>query len=108
MYMCMCIYVHVADSARTSFQAMLIASTAVHFQRAMENRVVTMAAVTMASVTVEYVTSAHHVVSAHPPFQRQLPAKGTFVHVVSAHSNALLLAVNARCKARMRGKYRLL
>ena len=41
--------------------------------------------------TVEYVSSAHHVVSAHPPLQRQLPAKGTFihVHVVSAHSNAL-------------------
>ena len=39
--------------------------------------------------TVEYVSSAHHVVSAHPPLQRQLPARGTFIHVVSTHSNAL-------------------
>ncbi len=39
--------------------------------------------------TIEYVSSAHYVVSAHPPLQRQLPAKGTFINVVSAHSNAL-------------------
>ena len=40
-------------------------------------------------LTVEYVSSAHHVLSAHPPLQRQLPTRGTFMHVVSAHSNAL-------------------
>ena len=33
--------------------------------------------------TVEYKSSAH------PPLQPQLPARGTFIHVVSAHSNAL-------------------
>ena len=39
--------------------------------------------------TIEYVSSTHHVSSAHPPLQRQLPARGTFAHVVSAHPNAL-------------------
>ena len=39
--------------------------------------------------TVEYVSSAHHVSSAHPPLQRQFPARGMFAHVVSAHPNAL-------------------
>ena len=36
------------------------------------------------NITVELVSSSHHVFSAHPPLQRP-----TFVHVVSAHVNAL-------------------
>ena len=40
---------------------------------------------------VEYVSSAH------PPLQRQLPARGTFVHVVSIHLNVLQMHVVAWC-----------
>ena len=37
----------------------------------------------MHAYTVKYVSSAHHVLNAHPPLQRQFPARGMKNEIVS-------------------------